>query len=81
MNVRLHYLPPNTTAHIQPMDAGIIEAFKAQYRKHLVKYYIDCAEANRDQNVDLREALPSVKIAWDSVTSTTIRNCYRHVNI
>jgi hypothetical protein len=21
-NVKLHFLPPNTTAHIQPMDAG-----------------------------------------------------------
>ena len=23
-NVTMHYLPPNTTAHIQPMDGGII---------------------------------------------------------
>lgn len=27
-NVTLHFLPPNTTAHIQPMDAGIIKAFE-----------------------------------------------------
>jgi len=27
-NIRLIYLPPNTTAHLQPMDAGIINNFK-----------------------------------------------------
>src|SRR5438128_7889369 len=27
-NIRLHYLPPNTTAHLQPCDAGIIHSFK-----------------------------------------------------
>ena len=27
-NIRLIYLPSNTTAHLQPMDAGIINNFK-----------------------------------------------------
>lgn len=27
-NVALHFLPPNTTAHLQPCDAGIINSFK-----------------------------------------------------
>lgn len=27
-NVAVHYLPPNTTAHLQPCDAGIINSFK-----------------------------------------------------
>lgn len=30
-------LPPNTTALIQPNDQGIISAFKAQYRKHMLR--------------------------------------------
>jgi DDE superfamily endonuclease len=30
-NVRVEFLPPNTTAHLQPMDAGIISNFKAKY--------------------------------------------------
>ena len=28
MNVTLHFLPPNTTSHLQPCDAGIINSFK-----------------------------------------------------
>jgi hypothetical protein len=27
-NVVVHFLPPNTTAHLQPCDAGIIKSFK-----------------------------------------------------
>ena len=80
-NVKLHFLPPNTTAHIQPMDAGIIKAFKAHYRKQLVAHYIECAEKNENQTVNLREALHMVKVAWERVSPSTISNCYRHVNI
>ncbi|XP_061191526.1 tigger transposable element-derived protein 6-like [Saccostrea echinata] len=80
-NVKLHFLPPNTTAHIQPMDAGIIKAFKAHYRRQLVAHYIDCAEKNKEQTVDLRQALHMVKMAWDCVSTKTITNCYRHVQI
>ena len=35
--VDLHFLPPNTTSRIQPMDAGIIMAFKRHYRCHQIR--------------------------------------------
>ncbi len=30
-NIKLEYLPANTTSHIQPADAGIIKSFKCHY--------------------------------------------------
>jgi len=32
-NVVLLFLPPNTTAHLQPCNAGIIWSFKSHHRK------------------------------------------------
>ncbi|CAH1765149.1 1273_t:CDS:2 [Entrophospora sp. SA101] len=39
-NIRLIYIPSNTTAHLQPMDAGIIHSFKAKYKHEYCKYLI-----------------------------------------
>ncbi|CAG8629841.1 3807_t:CDS:2, partial [Diversispora eburnea] len=32
-NITVHFLPSNITAHIQPIDAGIIHSFKSKYKK------------------------------------------------
>ena len=39
-NVRLIFLPPNTTFVSQPMDQGVIKCLKVQYRRRLVKLMI-----------------------------------------
>jgi len=37
-NVEVHFLPPNTTSKLQPMDAGIIMSFKKHYRHYHIRY-------------------------------------------
>jgi len=36
-HVEIHFLPPNTTSKIQPMDAGIIISFKKHYRHYHIR--------------------------------------------
>ena len=38
--IKLEYLPPNTTAILQPLDQGIIQGFKVNYRKQLLRKII-----------------------------------------
>ncbi|XP_064410192.1 tigger transposable element-derived protein 6-like [Latimeria chalumnae] len=79
-NLKLHFLPPCTTSSIQPLDTGIIRAFKAHYRHQLVQLYVNCAEEGRIQTVDLCQALKMIRLAWRNVTASTV-NCWHHTGI
>ena len=48
-NIELVYLPPNTTAHLQPMDAGIIHSFKAKYKHEFCKHLIHQFDSGIDR--------------------------------
>ena len=39
-NLKLIFLPKNTTSRLQPLDAGIIRNFQDKYRKLLVRYIV-----------------------------------------
>ena len=39
-NIKLVFLPPNTTSKLQPWDAGIIQAVKMNYRKKLLQHIL-----------------------------------------
>ena len=55
--VKLHFLPPNTTSHLQPLDAGIIKAFKAYYRRSQLQRLIKMLEDDKKPDIDLKGAI------------------------
>jgi hypothetical protein len=87
-NVKLVFLPANTTAGTQPLNAGIIKSFKHYYRKQLLKHMVFELDENMDLNasdwvksINVADAVNWIKNAWDEVTSETIVNCFRHCGI
>lgn len=40
-NVHVLFLPPNVTSVCQPLDQGVISAFKAHYRRQHVKWVLE----------------------------------------
>ena len=45
-NIKLVFLPKSTTSRLQPLDGGIIRAFKLKYRKLLIRYVISRVDYN-----------------------------------
>ncbi|ETV92855.1 hypothetical protein H310_13046 [Aphanomyces invadans] len=86
-NVSLKMLPPNTTAYLQPQDAGIIASFKAKVKQRQLQNaleQINCVMAGRQDKlyeVPLVEAMAWAKDAWHDVTTTTIVNCWSRTGI
>ena len=55
--VKLQYLPPNCTSHLQPLDASIIRSFKAIYRQQQVRRLIELLEEDKPADINLSEAI------------------------
>lgn len=82
-NVRIEFLAPNMTSRIQPLDAGIIRAFKAHYRRAFCMRALDADEAGDEDiwKLNLWQAMNMARDAWNEITETTIRNCWAHTGI
>lgn len=82
-NVRVEFFPPRMTSHIQPMDAGIIRAWKAYYRSLRV---LRILERHEDEEVEIYlldqlEAMHMALIAWGRLSRETVQNCWQHTGI
>ena len=61
-NIKLVFLPKNTTSQLQSCDSGIIRNFKAKYRKQLLKHVISRIDDGKKtfeiiQRVDLLQCM------------------------
>ena len=82
--IRVKFLPPNTTSLIQPMDQGVIVAFKRLYRRRfLEEVMVVVDEEERDvgqltlqnfKKYNLRSVIHNISLAWKDVSSSTLAN-------
>ncbi|XP_061175614.1 tigger transposable element-derived protein 6-like [Saccostrea echinata] len=83
-NIRLQFLPANTTSIIQPCDQGIIRNLKALYRSQLIKKMVSEIDSGSistttdlAKRLTLLDAVHLLSKAWRGVKETTVVNCYR----
>ena len=82
-NIKLVYLPPNMTSELQPMDKGIIQAFKLLYRKSMRNCLFTNAESCKNahefaKSINLLDAINWISYAWEKINQSTIVKCFHH---
>ena len=81
-NVKLIFLPPNTTSVSQPTDQGVRRCLKAFYRRRLVNLMTKRLEQGQDlPKISILRALQLIVASWNDVTKTTIVNCFGKAKI
>jgi len=85
-NIRVKFFAPNLTSHVQPLDAGIIKCFKSYYRKKTILRSINLftEELEKKERTPMKDmfkvnqlvAMRISKKAWDSLSTSTIANCW-----
>ena len=90
-NIKIMFLPPNTTSVIQPMDQGVIECCKRFYRTKLMRECFVVLESEEDKEEDTRgartlqnlkdynlhNALFNLADAWQQVSVLTLANAWK----
>lgn len=89
-NVEIEMLPPNTTSILQSMDTGVISSLKAWFHRRQGCHAVDAVDSVIDDEeksaeeiykVDVLQAMHWCCDAWESVTQSTIANCWKHTGI
>ncbi|GBM94700.1 hypothetical protein AVEN_274919-1 [Araneus ventricosus] len=68
-NVKLLFLPPNTTSKLQPLDHGVIKCFKMEYRQYALRHVIarmDGFESASElsKKISIGDALDWINTYW-----------------
>ncbi|XP_051784749.1 tigger transposable element-derived protein 4-like [Erpetoichthys calabaricus] len=88
-NIKLVFMPPNTTSLIQPIDQGIIANFKRNYQSLMLRRLMAIMDLGDNETMraielahklTLLDSLHMQKDAWSHVSTSTIVNCYRQAS-
>lgn len=85
-NVNHLFLPANVTSQLQPLDQGIIQAFKLQYRSLMLRWLLtrmdECSNAAElTKKINVLDAIRWVCQAWEGVSGETITRCFQRCGL
>lgn len=80
-NVTVRFFPPNTTSHLQPLDQGVIRAFKAHYRRLVLERLLSVMDNIQSadeitKKISVLDAVGWIDLAWCNLSSSCIYNCF-----
>ncbi|XP_061444367.1 tigger transposable element-derived protein 1-like [Rhineura floridana] len=88
-NIRVEFLPPNTTSILQPMDQCVIATFKLNYLKRTFSKCIaaiDNEEGTRQEvlkkfwkSYDILDCIETIRDAWNDIKETTMKGAWKEL--
>lgn len=87
-NVKVRFLPANTTSLIQPMDMGVISTFKKYYLRNTYEKALLATDPDGPKRVDLPEYWKKFNIldsiyetskAWNALSQHTMQSMWNNV--
>lgn len=81
-NIKLVFLPANTTSLSQPMDQGIIQILKLKYRRRQLQYILtqmertDKVGSTMLRKNSILDAIYRINGAWKEIETSTIQMCF-----
>jgi hypothetical protein len=79
-NTLIIWLPPNSTSRFQPLDQGIINTWKAYWKRQWVKFIVSEFDEGRDPmlSMNVLKAVQWGIQAWElDISASTIKNCFQ----
>ena len=84
--VQIEFLPPNTTSLLQPMDQGVIHAFKALYTGNCLQQLVDEIDESEDfqlkvywRNFTIASCLKLIHKALQDMKKETLNACWKNL--
>ncbi|KAK0160472.1 hypothetical protein PV328_007880 [Microctonus aethiopoides] len=80
-NIKVIFLPPNTSALIQPMDQGVLQYLKLKYRFFMMEHIISNVNNGGElmevvEQISLENAIEWLNNAWDDVRPIMIKKSW-----
>lgn len=82
--VQIEFLPANTTSLIQPMDQGVIRAFKALYTRNALQHLVDAMDTDEDFTLKgywrmftIATCLSVIQTALKEMKNETLNACWK----
>ena len=85
LKVKIVFLPSNTTSLLQPMDQGVIAAFKVYYLRQSLQEMIrkmDTSGVSLKEywkNYSILKAIDNIKMAWEEVIVSCMKDVWHKI--
>ncbi|XP_053561290.1 tigger transposable element-derived protein 1-like [Bombina bombina] len=86
-NIRVEFLPPNTTSLLQPMDQCVIATFKLNYLKRTFSKCIAAIDKEEGagqevlskfwKSYNILDCIKTVRDAWNDIKNTTMKRAWK----